>query len=129
VKYPINLQYTIAEGGLAPYFEALTRSEALASECKSCQRVAFPARMVCGACGSHQVQWTALSGLANLIYRTDGTELSFALVKFAGADTLSTVGLLNPGSQTTSGRLRSLANGQSGIWIELNETTDGDNHV
>tara|TARA_R110002051_G_scaffold136488_6_gene209176 strand:- start:22447 stop:22836 length:390 start_codon:yes stop_codon:yes gene_type:complete len=129
MKHKISLDYTIAEGDLKPYFDALGRSEALASRCEGCGRVSFPLRIICGACGSHLVARLALTGLAKLVHRTDGATRSFALMKFAGADTLSTVALLNPTSQATTGRLRSPADGRPGLWVELNEITEGDVNV
>lgn len=119
MKHQINLDYTIAEGGLKPYFDALGRSEVLASKCQRCGRIVFPARIICGACGSDEVEWTALTGVANVVHRTDGVGRSFALMKFAGADTLTTVALLNPRSGATSGRLKSHADGLPGLWVEL----------
>lgn len=119
MKHQINLDYTIAEGGLKPYFDALGRSEVLASKCQGCGRIVFPARIICGACGSDEVEWTALTGVANVVHRTDGVGRSFALMKFAGADTLTTVALLNPRSGATSGRLKSHADGLPGLWVEL----------
>jgi hypothetical protein len=129
MKHPINLDYTIAEGSLKPYFDALVRSDALASKCGGCGRVAFPARIICGACGSRQIEWAALTGAADLVHRTDGATRGFALMKFAGADTLSTVALLNPTSRAKTGRLRSPDDGQPGLWVELDETTERDEHV
>lgn len=129
MKHQINLDYTITEGGLKPYFEALERSEALASRCQECGRIVFPARIICGACGSDQIEWTALIGVADLVHRTDGAVRSFALMKFAGADTLSTVALLNPTSRATTGRLQSPADGRPGLWVELDEITEGNDHV
>ncbi len=129
MKQQIKLDYTIPEGSLKPYFEALACSKALASRCKACGRVAFPARIVCGVCNSDHVEWTALSGLATLVHRTDGVARSFALMKFAGADTLSTVALLNPTLSATTGRLQSPADGRSGLWVQLVEIAAGANHV
>lgn len=129
MKHTINLEYTIAEGSLKPYFDALVSSKALASKCQACARVAFPARIICGTCKSDQVEWLALTGSATLVQRTDGPTHSFALMQFAGADTLSTVALLNPSIQSSTGRLQTPGDGRPGLWVNLDETSEGDDHV
>lgn len=129
MKHQVTLDYTIAEGGLKPYFDALEKSEVLASKCLGCGGITFPARIICGACGSDDVDWTALTGVADVVHRTDGAARSFALMKFAGADTLTTVALLNPRSCATTGRLKRHVDGLPGLWVELDEITEGNDHV
>jgi uncharacterized OB-fold protein len=119
MKYQMTLDYTIPFGDLAPYFEALQVGKALASECIKCGYVAFPARINCGACGSENTKWTPLKGTAHIQFQTDGASDSFALVKFDGADTASTVGLLNPNQETTIGSLVAPRGDAPGLWVEL----------
>lgn len=119
MKYQMTLDYTIPFGDLAPYFEALQEGKALASECIKCGYVALPARTNCGACGGSDINWKTLTGTAQIQFRTDGGNDSFALVKFDGADTASTVGLLNPNQKTTIGTLVAPCGDAPGLWLEL----------
>ncbi|MEP4197726.1 MAG: zinc ribbon domain-containing protein [Aliishimia sp.] len=125
MKHQMHLDYSIPEGALKPYFEALRVGNALASACQKCGHVAFPPRAMCASCGSDQMGWIALPGTAHVIHRTDGAAASFALVKFAGADTLSTVELLNASSIATTGTLEISADDQAGLRLKLTEIPEG----
>jgi len=123
MKLHMSLDYTISEGALKPYFDALLRGDALASRCHSCGHVDFPARVICNICGSREMDWVTLSGTAEVIHRTDGAKSGFALAKFSGADTLTTVALTNPASKATIGRLSTPVGARPGLWLKLDETT------
>ncbi len=123
MKLNISLDYTISEGALKPYFDALLSGKALASLCQVCGHVAFPARASCIACGSGEMDWTALSGTSNIIYRTDGAKSAFALAKFDGADTQTIVALTNPACKATTGSLSKPVGERPGLWLILDETT------
>lgn len=122
MKLHMSLDYTISEGELKPYFDALLRGDALASRCQSCGHVAFPARVICNDCGSRELDWAVLPGTAQVIHRTDGAKSAFALAKFSGADTLTTLALTNPASKATTGRLSTPVGARPGLWLNLDET-------
>jgi hypothetical protein len=60
------------------------------------------------------------------VFRTEGRTHSYALVKFEGADTLSTVGLIDPERQTSYGTLVESASDMPGLWLALAEESGGD---
>ena len=127
MKHRIALEYTIPTGDLTPYFEALQSGRALASECNHCGTVAFPARTTCGACGG-AVSWLALPGTAQILFRTDAGARSYALVKFDGVDTATTVALTNPENTALSGTLAVPLGDAPGLWLRLAQTPKGDEH-
>ena len=129
MKHHISLDYTLPEGGLKPYFEALQRGDVLASKCASCGDVAYPVRVLCQACGTEPIDWVSLPGTATVVQRTDGQSTSYALVRFTGADTLSTVALINPTSQARTGRLSVPSGDRPGLWLKLDCTPKEDAHV
>ena len=144
MKYQVILDYTIASGDLTPYFNALLAGRALASTCTSCRHVAFPARTTCQRCAGREFDWTELQGTASVLFRTDGQAGSFALVRFDGADTNSTVALGNPeacnseapelneeclpqaspNAQTLRGRLIVPPGELPGLWLVLTTNND-----
>lgn len=125
MKHQLVLDYTVPVGDLAPYFEALHAGVALASKCNTCGAVAFPARTLCGVCVGNKMTWQELDGTGQVLFRTDTPSESFALVKFAGADTCSTVRLKNPEVTTTSGRLTSPDGDRPALWMELKAIDGG----
>ena len=129
MKYQMTLDYTIPFGDLQPYFDALRDGQALASKCDNCGIVAFPARIKCASCRDAPMQWTPLTGTAHVLFRTDANGGSYALVKFDGADTTSTVALKNPENNTTIGTLVAPMGDAPGLWLTLidteNEEHDG----
>jgi uncharacterized OB-fold protein len=125
VKHQLVLDYTVPVGDLAPYFEALHAGVALASKCNSCGAVAFPARTRCGVCVGSEMTWKELDGTAQIMFRTNTPSESFALVKFAGADTSSTVRLRNPEITTPSGTLVAPDGDRPALWLELDTQRGG----
>lgn len=125
LTYPLSLDYTLPFGALAPYAAALAEGRALASQCHGCGHVAFPARSLCGACGDSRMGWTELPGRARIIHRSDGSARSFALVQFEGADTFSTVELVNPEQETPAGRLVAPEGEAPALRLQLEETHGG----
>ena len=134
MKYRMTLDYAIPSGILTPYFDALAEGRALASRCATCNHIAFPARTTCQRCAGQQINWIELAGTANILFRTDGPTGNFALVRFDGADTNSTVGLdipeaqdglATPRPQTPTdagvlrGRLVRPPGAQPGLWLAL----------
>ena len=126
MKHQLILDYSIPLGDLALFFDALDEGKALASACTECGKVAFPARMRCGACGSIGTKWKPLIGTAQILFRTDGGSGSFALVKFDGADTRSTVALINPERSETTGKLAASVGNAPGLWLTLGHEKEGD---
>lgn len=129
MNHHMRLNYTLPEGDLKLYFAALHRGDALASECSSCGDVAYPARALCRICGSEPMGWVNLSGKATVVQRVDGRNSSYALVRFTGADTLSTVALINPSSQVSTGQLSKPPADRPGLWLTLDRTLKEDAHV
>jgi hypothetical protein len=126
MKHQLKLNYSIPVGDLNPYFDALRDGKALASECNRCGKVAFPARIRCGACGDNNTTWKPLTGSAQILFRTDGGSGSFAIVKFDGADTCSTVALKNPDRNTTSGKLTAFVENSAGLCVDLGQKIQGE---
>jgi uncharacterized OB-fold protein len=129
MRHQLTLDYTIPFGDLQPYFDALHDGNAFASACNSCESVAFPARTQCGSCRSNDMKWVPLNGTARVLFRTDASAGSFALVKFDGADTSSTVALNNPENNAMFGTVVAPKDGTPGLWLTLvdteNEEHDG----
>ena len=126
MKLSLTLDYTLPEGTLAPYFDALRAGRALASCCKDCGRACFPARVRCGACGADGLAWVELTGRARVVLRTDAAAASFAIVRFDGADGATLVGLSNPGHRTETGKLVAPKGDWPGLRLELDEGNASD---
>lgn len=126
MKYKLTLEYTIPTGELSQYFDALNAGKALASACRDCGHVVFPARVICPKCKADTFDWQPLTGSAQVLFRTDAGDASYALVQFDGADTCTTVALENPEIQTTTGTLITPNSGQSGLWLALDDIQNGD---
>ena len=94
IDHQMTLDYTLAPGTLAPFVEGLQMGVAMSRRCGGCDRVSFPPLRVC-SCGAATGDWLQLSGVAKVIWRTDGADGSFALAQFEGADTQSVVALHN----------------------------------
>ena len=124
MKYELALEYSIAEGTLAPYFEALDKGCALAAQCASCGATSFPPRQTCSRCGKREMAWTALSGRASIVQRTDTANGAFALVRFEGSDKLATVALENPTETSAEGRLIAPCGDRPGLWLRLEGERD-----
>lgn len=124
MKHQLNLDYTIPSGDLAPYFESLEAGKALASKCEGCGAVAFPARAQCLSCDGKAMHWHPLSGAAQVIFRTDGAKGSFALVRFEGADTQSTVAIANSEQRSDFGKLTKPVKDALGLWVKLERRND-----
>ena len=132
MKYRMVLDYTIPEGTLAPYFDALRRGEAFASACRACDHVAYPARALCATCGADGPGWRALPGTARVVHRTGQGgqgDAGFALVRFDGADTLATVALHNPASRAMTGTLMPADADRPGLRLKLDDTPRGESDV
>lgn len=128
MKHQLNLDYTVPVGDLNPYFEALSEGKALASACANCGNVAFPARAQCGSCRETNMKWKPLDGTAKILFRTDTSNAGFALVAFEGADTRTTVGIVNPEQTTIYGKLVPPVGDALGLWLALdNEKVRDDN--
>ncbi|PSM17646.1 zinc ribbon domain-containing protein [Nitratireductor sp. StC3] len=124
MKYRLALDYTVPEGTLAPYFDALRQGRALAARCTSCGTTSFPPRPVCGACGGREMAWQALTGRARVVRRADSENGAFALARFDGADELATVALANPAERQAAGRLVAPPDARPGLWLHLENEDD-----
>lgn len=97
VNLEIGLRYAHGLGDLSLYFAALIRGEALATQCKVCQRTWFAPRLTC-SCGSQDVTWRLLAGRGVMKHVTSGRALlpgtniagafTFGLIRMDGADNL-----------------------------------------
>lgn len=92
VDYTLALNYQLQSGWLQPYVQGLLQGHATARCCIACNRTSFPPIRVC-KCQHTEGTWTRLSGAARIVHRCDGTDGSFALVQFDGADTQTVVRL------------------------------------
>ena len=104
MKLQLNLPYEIAAGWLAPWVDALRAGQALGARCNTCQAVSFPPTRVCN-CGGCATTWQPLPGTAVIVYRTDGADGTFALVRFDGAASQSVVRLHGLAQGDLRGRL------------------------
>lgn len=128
MKRLLSLDYTVPTGRLTPYFDALSKGQALAAKCADCGRVAFPPALTCASCGGSRWDWLALSGAATVLYRTDTPDSAFALAHFDGADTATLVRLADHFPTTTRGRLVPPQD-DAGLWLALEEPEDEDRTV
>lgn len=117
MKRQVTLDYTITLGQLAPYAKALQEGRALASACNNCEFTAFPPRVVCTQCESNDFTWKKLSGGAQILERTAGTDREFALVQFSGADTRTVVRLHDIPVHASIGRLIVPRDELIGLWL------------
>ena len=101
VSHRLTLDYDLHPGWLAHFVEGLVAGRAMARACTACARTSFPPQRTCD-CGETSADWVALSGLAEVRYRTRGADGDFGLVAFEGADTLAVVALdgLSDGAKT-----------------------------
>ena len=86
IEHQLTLSYRLAPGWMAPFVEGLRQGHAMGRRCQACARVSFPPLRTC-PCGGTEADWIRLSGAAKILFRTDGTDGAFGLVRFEGADT------------------------------------------
>jgi uncharacterized protein len=58
----VDLPLPVAEGESQPFWDALSSGELRVQRCRSCLEFRQPPRAMCGACGSFEAEWAALSG-------------------------------------------------------------------
>ena len=104
MHHRLVLDYTVTPGRLAPWLDGLRSGTAVGLTCQSCDWVSFPPQRRC-PCGAVADTWVTLPGTGTIVHRADGPEDTFALVRFDGVATLSTVRLQNPTARGTHGRL------------------------
>lgn len=88
MNFALTLEYSLAEGWLAPFVAGLRSGQAVAARCGDCSRISFPPARVCD-CGCRSSDWLTLPGTATVAYRTTGADGDFALVRFDVSDTHS----------------------------------------
>ncbi|MEP6017672.1 MAG: hypothetical protein ABJ251_04195 [Paracoccaceae bacterium] len=104
ISHHLVLDYNLTSGWMMPFIEGVKAGVATGRHCSDCAKVSFPPLRIC-PCGSANGTWVALSGQAEIIWRTDGSDGSFALARFEGANTLSSVKLIDVSADTTHGQL------------------------
>lgn len=92
IKHQLFLDYSLAAGWMTTFVNGLLEGKAIARRCLSCARVSFPPERTC-TCGSQDSAWVTLSGRAEIVFQTKGTDGHFGLVRFEGADTQTVVRL------------------------------------
>lgn len=105
IQYQLTLDYQLQTGWLEPFIHGLQQGIAVARRCHACDKTSFPPIRVCECHHTHG-EWVNLSGGAQIVYRCDGTEGSFALVQFFGADTQTVVRLDNMSDTVEAGYLK-----------------------
>lgn len=105
IEYQLTLDYQLQAGWLEPFIRGLQQGIAVARRCHACEKISFPPLRVCNCHHTHG-KWVNLSGGARIVYRCDGTEGSFALVQFDGADTQTVVRLDNMSDAEVIGYLK-----------------------
>ena len=121
IEYNLTLEYQLQTGWLEPFVEGLQQGVAMGRACDACNITTFPPTRIC-ECGQVDGKWVALSGLAHIVHRCDGTEGSFALVRFDGADTESVVCLEDIGASVQMGYLKASGTGTPALVIAPMET-------
>ncbi|MEP5731360.1 MAG: hypothetical protein ABJL67_18540 [Sulfitobacter sp.] len=109
IPYKLTLDYTLAPGWMAPFIDGLRANKAMARVCRGCSEVSFPPTRIC-TCGAEKAEWRELSGQADIAFRTGGTDGTFGLVRFRGANTQSVVRLNGIESDTNTGWLAAAEN-------------------
>lgn len=104
IPHHLALDYTLHPGWMAPYVDGLQEGRAVARRCASCATTTFPPQRIC-PCGATQAAWITLKGRAEITFRTSGSDGTFALAKFDGADTSAVVRLQDLASDQTRGTL------------------------
>lgn len=102
ISHTLTLDYTLAPGWLAPFIDGLEHGVAVGRKCNDCAAVSFPPLRIC-TCGSDTGTWLTLSGKAEIGLHTSGTDGSFGMVRFEGADTHATVALIDIKSDDCTG--------------------------
>lgn len=111
IKHQITLEYTLAAGWMKPFVDGLIAGKAVATKCASCAHVSYPPQRTC-TCGEAKFDWITLSGVANINFRTTGSDGDFGLVQFDGANTQSTVRLEMTNTDRRQGQI---AKSESGL--------------
>ena len=114
ISHRLTLDYSLSPGWMTPFVDGLYKGKAVAARCSACSKVSFPPLRCCD-CGSTQYDWVELEEKADIVYRTDGADGSFALVQFAGADTHSVVKISGIPAGETAGRLLACGEGLPSI--------------
>jgi len=123
VAHTLTLEYQLHAGWIAPFIHGLQQGIPVARRCTDCAKVSFPPVRVC-SCNCPHGEWTELSGSAEIVHRTEGTDGSFALVQFRGVDTQSVVRLDNVNSTTTTVQLRACTTDQPALIVQPRELTN-----
>ncbi len=119
IRREVSLSYELAPGWLAPHVDGLLQGRAVARGCGTCGRVSFPPERHCG-CAAPAPHWITLEGWAEVVFRTDGLDGSFALVSFAGSSTKSVVRLVLNSATGRFGTLVAPTDGQPALLLALN---------
>lgn len=121
INHTLTLDYRLAPGWLAPFIQGVLEGRVIARQCDGCKHTSFPPERVCG-CGRTDARWIQLSGRADLIHRTHGSDGDFALARFEGAHTHTVVKLSGFKPSQNTGELRELT--QSPPALILHPTGD-----
>jgi len=109
IDHRLTLDYELQAGWLEPFVQGLKKGSAIARRCSSCNKTTFPPIRVCD-CDHVHGEWIRLSGKAQIVYRSEGVDGSFALVQFEGADTKTVVRLQAMTDSDAVGYLQSAIN-------------------
>jgi uncharacterized OB-fold protein len=85
MKRTLSLDYALGDGWLAPWLDGLRKGRAIASTCSTCGLARFPPLRTCPDCRTSSDGWITLSGGATILFRTQGADGDFAMVRFDGA--------------------------------------------
>ncbi|WP_171128495.1 MULTISPECIES: Zn-ribbon domain-containing OB-fold protein [unclassified Ruegeria] len=118
MKHQVSLDYSLAEGWLAPWIEGLRQGKAIASHCKTCGGAQFPPLRVCPDCRTPSDGWVTLSGRAAIQWRTTGADGDFAVAKFEGAHGATVLRSAHLPPHAAHGRLRACAEGPPILQLE-----------
>lgn len=89
---------------MKPFVDGLIDGKAVATKCTSCAHISYPPQRTC-TCGEKQSDWIRLSGTAEIVFRTTGSDGDFGLVQFDGADTQTVVRLEAFSTHVQRGRI------------------------
>lgn len=113
MKHRLTLDYTLGEGALKPYLEGLRNGRAMAARSPNLNRTTFPPSL--------PGDWVELSGLATITVRTDGSDGSYAMVKFDGADNQAVARLENPEQTGSRAKIVASADGSPALRVAITE--------
>lgn len=113
MNHRLTLDYKLGEGALQPYLDGLRTGRAMAARCPETNRTSLPPSL--------PGEWVELAGQGTITVRTDGSDGSFALVRFDGADNQAVARLENPEQSGSRVKLVASPDGPPALRVAIME--------